>query len=130
MKMKIFIIILLTLLLAGLVTYEEIMVNNSLNLIFEKSIQLQADTSDTEYINNSYVVRQADVISDIWDKYEDRLCFVINHKNIQDMGIQISNLKAYVITNDIEDFKQTIALIVYYTELFRHMVGVSLDGIF
>lgn len=130
MKMKIFIIILLTLLLAGLVTYEEIMVNNSLNLIFEKSIQLQADTSDTEYINNSYVVRQADVISDIWDKYEDRLCFVINHKNIQDMGIQISNLKAYIITNDIEDFKQTIALIVYYTELFRHMVGVSLDGIF
>lgn len=130
MKMKIFIIILLTLLLAGLVTYEEIMVNNSLNLIFEKSIQLQADTSDTEYINNSYVVRQADVISDIWDKYEDRLCFVINHKNIQDMGIQISNLKAYVITNDIEDFKQTIALIVYYTELFRHMIGVSLDGIF
>ena len=130
MKCKVFVIVGLVLMLTGLVVYEEIMVNNSLNLIFEKSIKLQAFTADSEYINNSYVVTEADQIYDIWEDYEDKLSFVINHKNIQDMGIQITNLKAYITTNDIEDFRQTIALIVYYTDLFRHMAGVSLDSIF
>lgn len=127
---KILVVIFLIVFLGALVIYEEINVNSSLNWIYEKAIDLQAYTIDAEHINTTEVLARVENIHEEWKKYENRLCFLINHKNIQDMSTQMIYMKSYVSSDDYEDFTASLALVVHYTDLFRHLIGVSVQGIF
>lgn len=130
MKAKYFIIAFLTLLLAFLVVYEEISVTNSLDVIYEKSVELQAVTIDADHINTSDVLSRVENIYDKWTEYENKLCFLINHKSIQDMATQLTYMKSYVVSDDYEDFTASLALVIHYSNIFRHLMGVSLESVF
>lgn len=125
---KIFLIIFL-LFLTGLVVWEEIMVNQALTTIKDKAEFLQARVYDLKAVDNDEVKNSVKEITEIWDKYENYLCFIVNHKDIEDVGMELARLKANCNVNQYEDFCSSISVILFFTEKYSHIMGVSIQNI-
>ena len=52
------------------------------------------------------------------------------HKDMKEMGIEIQRMIIYSATNQHEEFKASLCLVILYSETFDHFMGISLQNIF
>ena len=64
-----------------------------------------------------------------WNKNENNLCYMVNHKSIQEIGTEISKIKMYVATNDVDALKVSIESIKYYCHSYLHFMGANVHNI-
>ncbi len=65
-----------------------------------------------------------------WANNESGMCFLVNHKNIQEIGTEISKIKAYQLENELTEFRASIESIKSYSQSYLHFMGASLHNVF
>ena len=125
-------IAMLALLLAlfGIIVWEQLSVNSYLDEIRDITDKLTIMVSGNEQINTTQVLEEVDRLEDIWNKHENILCLLANHKDMQELSVEIARMRACVSVNQFEDFKASLSIIIYFSEAYHHFMGISLQNIF
>lgn len=122
------ILILLAVLIAVCVV-EDDLVSSSLSLVDEYCYGIEVAISENDGIKNSDVCTLVDNLEYSWFANEWKLCYVVNHKSIQEIGVEISRLKSYIEEGDEKEFRASLELIKLYREQYEHFMGASLHNI-
>lgn len=64
-----------------------------------------------------------------WTVNESKMCFIVNHKAIEQMGVEIVRLKTYIDEDEPIEFFVSLELIKHYLETFQHFMGASFHNI-
>ena len=123
-------IIIICLFLIGICTFEEILVNTTLDKLHNKSTYMYELYQKSDSANTKELIELTQDLNDYWTKRENALCFFINHKDMHEMGNEITRLISYSKFNLKEEFEASLLLIIYYSEEFHHIMGVSVENIF
>lgn len=120
----------LLLALVGIIVWEQLSVNSYLDEIRDITDKLTIMVSGNEQINTTQVLEEVDRLEDIWNKHENILCLLANHKDMQELSVEIARMRACVSVNQFEDFKSSLSIIIYFSEAYHHFMGISLQNIF
>ena len=128
-KRYIYVLVILAILIAVCVS-EQVLLNKYLNNIETKVVALIEDVKDKEDINTQEIFDKVVDIENDWSSYETVLCFVVNMKDIEDIGIELTKMKIYVVENSASDFKASLALLLYFIDAYRGIMGISFENVF
>ena len=129
--MKKFITILIVvLILAGAVTFEQITINNYLNEIKDMTHELITLTTGTENIQTPEIKEKVDNLKQTWIHHEEVLCIFANHKDMRDLCIEIQKLEGNIEVNQYEDFTASLRVIYHLTDDYHKIMGTSWQNIF
>ncbi len=130
--MKAFHIINLLLIVAFLVVIcvtEELIVSNSLKDIQDRCLMIEQIVERDETLKTMNLVLAVDNLDDNWNKDESKLCFMVHHKNIQEIGQEIAKIKQYIASDDIDAFRVSIESIKMYCHGYLHFMGANLHNV-
>ncbi len=80
-------------------------------------------------IVNGEVASLVDNLEYNWKENENMLCFLVNHKSIEQMAIEIVRLKTYIDEEEPIEFLVSLELIKHYVETFQHFMGANFHNI-
>ena len=93
-----------------------------------EELRLVAETSTD--INTEEIISRTNDLEYYWTKKESVLCTFINHKEIEDIGVEISKLKSAIKENEKHVFVESLNLISFYLKSYEHMIGINAQNIF
>ncbi len=93
-----------------------------------EELRLVAETSTD--VNTEEIISRTNDLEDYWTKKESVLCTFINHKEIEDIGVEISKLKSAIKENEKHVFVESLNLISFYLKSYEHMIGINAQNIF
>ncbi len=73
---------------------------------------------------------KAKELESYWQAKESIICTFVNHKEIEDVGIEINKLQTAVKQNNREAFIESLNLIFFYLDGYEHVIGINLQSIF
>jgi len=122
-------ILVIIVLLAGVCVWEQVMAETYLSTMEEKVYDIIDVVEGKENINTEEIYELVEDMEKEWDSYELSFCFLVNYKDIEDIGIEITKMKIYIVENALTDFKASLAQILYFTDSYRQVMGIALDNI-
>lgn len=131
--MKIFskmMLILIFLFLIFISVFEEIVTSNALSQVHNICFILEEKVEGLEDIRKSEFILIVDNMEYDWLKNESKMCYLVNHKSIQEIGVEIAKMKNYLGENDIKEFKASLEAIKFYSESYLHFMGANFHNIF
>ena len=132
MKSKIFHYInfvFILLVLIGICVAEELIVSSSLQEVHSYCYKIEQLLDDRESLKDMQVVMAVDNLEDVWTKEESLMCFMVNHKNIQEIGQEIVRLKTYITQDEMVEFKVSLEEIKHYCYGYLHFMGASFHNV-
>ena len=57
------------------------------------------------------------------------MCYLVNHKNIQEIGLEISKLKIYQKDDDLKEFEACLNAVKFYSQGYSHFMGASFHNV-
>ena len=127
---KLLCILIITAFLVGCCITEEILVKKTLAEIDKQGNDLYVYALEQENINTDEILAQTRELNQFWLKYEDALCFFVNHKDMHEMGNELIKMISYAKNNIKEEYLTSLELVIYYSSTFHHIMGVSFENIF
>ena len=118
------------LLLVGICIAEDLLVSNALKDVQAECymIENQIEELDDD-LKNMTVVMLIDNLEYNWTENESKLCYLVHHKNIQEIGQEIAKLKSYISSNDSDAFKVSLSSIKSYCHNYLHFMGANWHNI-
>ena len=98
--------------------------------------KLIADTQSikTQIIENSSITENLnEEISDVdefWTSQENILCIMFNHKDMLELGSQITQVKTYISQNDLDNSIIHLDMLIFYINGLKHIIELSYQNIF
>lgn len=129
MKKAIHISIIILFLVAICLT-EQLLYKKFFNETSKKVENLRVIAEISTDINTQEIINLTNDLEDYWTKKESVLCTFINHKDIEDIGVEISKLKSAIKENEKQIFVESINLISFFLESYEHMIGINAQNIF
>lgn len=127
-KKYIYLFIILSFLI-GVCIWEELSINAYLRKVDNEVAVIQTVVADKEEINDYDILLMVENLEELWHKKEGILCIMENHKDIEDIGLEIARLKSTIATNQIEDFNASLSLIRFFTKTYHHVMGSSFQNL-
>lgn len=128
MKRGILVIIIALLLLGGII-WEQIYVNDCIVNIKEKTTNLYNLIFNSEGVVNETIINKTEELDKYWKDKENWLCLVINHKDMEQIGEQITKLTILTKQNDLKQCEYEVELLKYYVEGSEHILCVTFQNI-
>lgn len=122
-------LLIIILFLVGVCIWEDLSVNIYLQQIDDAVAEIQALVADKDAINSYDILMTVENLEEMWIKNENNLCILVNHKDIEDIGMEIARLKSTIATNQIEDFNASLSLVRFFTETYHHVMGTSIQNL-
>lgn len=122
-------LLIIILFLVGVCIWEDLSVNIYLQQIDDAVAEIQALVADKDAINSYDILMMVENLEEMWIKNENNLCILVNHKDIEDIGMEIARLKSTIATNQIEDFNASLSLVRFFTETYHHVMGTSIQNL-
>lgn len=122
-------LLIIILVLVGVCIWEDLSVNIYLQQIDDAVAEIQALVADKDAINSYDILMTVENLEEMWMKNENNLCILVNHKDIEDIGMEIARLKSTIATNQIEDFNASLSLVRFFTETYHHVMGTSIQNL-
>ena len=116
-------------LLAFICIIEEVTVSNSLENIQNRCYKIEQMVDNTDGLKTQEIVLAMDNLEYVWLENESTLCYMVNHKNIQEIGQEIAKAKGYIAGDDVKEFKVCINTIVMYCHSYLHFMGASIHNV-
>ena len=91
--------------------------------------EIQAYVKDKDKLNTSEILFMVENLDEDWKNKENILCMIVNHKDIEDIGLEIARLKSNIATSQVEDFNASLSLIRFYAKTYHHVMGTNLYNI-
>lgn len=117
--------ILIIILLVGICVAEDLVVSNSLKDIQSRCYQLEEIIEVRDDLKNMEIVLAVDNLEYSWLENEESMCFMVNHKNIQEIRQEIAKIKLYIASNDIDAFRVSLEEIKFYCHSYLHFMGAN-----
>ncbi len=130
--MKIFsriVIGLIFLFLIGISVGEEITVSRGLEKAMNDCLYIESISDELDDIRNMDIALAVSDLEYRWTKSESDMCYLVNHKNIQEIGLEISKLKVYQKENDAKEFRASLEAIKFYSQSYLHFMGASIHNV-
>ncbi len=122
-------ILLILLLLVTICVAEDKLVSNALLTIQEYVYEIESAVLKNDGIRNSEVNSLVENLEEKWFNAERNMCYVVNHKSIQEIGVEIVKLKTYIEENDPTEFAVSLELIKLYFEQYQHFMSANFKNI-
>lgn len=121
--------ILILIVLIAICVVEEVLVSRSLSTIHDRVLSIEKVVAMKEDIQNMDIVMEIENLEYYWNQDEKKLCYLVNHKSIQEIGVEIAKLKLYIADNDIPAFKVSLEEIKYYCHSYLHFMGANIHNV-
>ena len=108
---------------------EDVLVNNSLTQTQNDCFLIEQQVEKLDDIQNMEVVMLVENLEYNWTNSESQLCYLVNHKSIQEIGQEIAKMKLYIASNDFAQFEVSVELIKSYCKNYLHFMGASFHNI-
>lgn len=122
-------VILIFFVLVGLCVLEDRLVYISLKQVNDYCYEIEKTIEQKGGIVDGEVASLVDNLEYSWTKNEGNLCFMVNHKSIEQLGQEIVRLKTYIDENEPIEFNVSLEMIKHYVEQFQHFMGASFHNI-
>ena len=122
-------VILILFVLVGLCVLEDRLVYISLKQVNDYCYEIEKTIEQKGGIFDGEVASLVDNLEYSWTKNESNLCFMVNHKSIEQLGQEIVRLKTYIDENEPIEFNVSLEMIKHYVEQFQHFMGASFHNI-
>lgn len=116
--------------LIGICITEQLLYQKYFDETTKKVENLRVIAETSADINTQEIIDLTNDLEDYWTKKESVLCTFINHKDIEDIGVEISKLKSAIKENEKQIFVESINLISFFLESYEHMIGINAQNIF
>lgn len=127
MTKKLITILALVVVLAGIVTWEQVYTDSALNNMIEK-IETLEDELVAENLDGSLNIAQN--ITHIWDENEKIICLFVDFRDIEQIGRQADLVVSHLKNNDFELAKVECNTLQRVVETFRDTVKFDWQNIF
>lgn len=121
-------LIIISLLVTICVT-EDRLVSDSLMEVKDYCYKIEMAAEEAGGITCGDVASLVDNLECAWKKNEGKLCFMVNHKSIEQLGVEIVRLKTYIDEEEDVEFFTSLEIIKHYVETFQHFMGASIHNI-
>ena len=122
-------LVLILLFLIGISVTEEAITSKALKTVNTYCYEIESVIKDKEDIREVDVTVLVDNMQYEWVNDESKLCYLVNHKSIQEIGYEIVKMKNYLSQNDIKEFKASLEAIRFYSEGYLHFMGANLHNV-
>lgn len=119
----------ITIFLIAICCIEDDIVSKSLVRMQSECFEIERLVEEKDNIKNMDIVMEVENLEYTWLQDESNMCYLVNHKNIQEIGQEISKLKLYICENDIEAFKVSLSTIRGYCHSYLHFMGANFHNI-
>ena len=75
-------------------------------------------------------VDDIDNLKDYWEKQENWLCFLFNHRDLSTITDSLNRLNAYTQNNDYDNAICELSLLKEYSSESHHVMGFNIKNIF
>ena len=123
-------IAIIILFLIGMCATEQIISQTYLNDTKGKVDELFEISSLSETVNTEEISAKTNELEEFWRKRESVLCTFINHREIEEIGVEISKLKSALREDEKHVFLESIMLIQFYLRSYQHVLGINFQSIF
>lgn len=123
------VLIFIFLFLVFITVYEEVLTSNSLNKINSYCFVLEEEIEGLDDIRTLKLSLLVDNMQYDWQKDEGMMCYLVNHKSIQEIGAELAKMKNYLGENDVKEFKASLEAIKFYSESYLHFMGANVHNI-
>ena len=117
------------LVIIGLIVLEDVLLSNSLRQVQNDCFKIEREIEDVDSLKNMDICLLVDNLEYDWTEDEEKLCYLVHHKNIQEIGQEISKMKLYISSDDKEAFKVSLSTIRAYCHNYFHFMGASWHNI-
>ncbi len=108
---------------------EDRLVADSLMQVKDYCYRIEMASEEQGGIASGEVASLVDNLETSWKKNEGKLCFMVNHKSIEQLGVEIVRLKTYIDEEEEIEFFTSLEIIKSYVESFQHFMGASFHNI-
>ncbi len=119
----------ITIFLIAICCIEDDIVSKSLVRMQSECFEIERLVEEKDNIKNMDIVMEVENLEYTWLQDESNMCYLVNHKNIQEIGQEISKLKLYICENDVEAFKVSLSTIRGYCHSYLHFMGANFHNI-
>lgn len=116
-------------LLTAICVIEDRLVISSLDRVNRYCYEIESAIEKNGGIVNGEVASLVDNLEYSWEKDESALCFMVNHKSIENLAVEIVRLKTYIDEEEPIEFYVSLDIIKSYVETFQHFMGASFHNI-
>lgn len=116
--------------LIGIITLEQLLTQNYLTETNNLVEQLITISETSENVNTDEIIAKTNELEKFWDKKEKVICTFVNHKEIEDVGVEISKLKSAIEENEKQVYVESINLVAFYLKAYQHIIGINIQSIF
>lgn len=125
---KLISIMIICAILVGICVVEDRVVVDSLKQVDTYCFEIE-EVAKKEGIVSGQVASLVDNLEYNWTENEGKMCFMVNHKSIEQLGIEIVRLKTYINEEEPIEFFVSLKIIQHYVENFQHFMGISFHNI-
>ena len=122
-------LVLIVFLLGGICTIEEVYVSKALKSVQDQCFEIERMVEERDSIKDMEFVLAIDNLEYSWTKNETTLCYMVNHKNIQEIGQEISKIKMYIASDDIDALKVSTQTLRMYCHSYLHFMGANIHNV-
>lgn len=121
--------IIIALLLIFICVAEEFTVSSALQDVQNRCFAIEKIIENDGTLKSSNLVIAVDNLEFRWSEAESDLCYMVNHKNVQEIGQEIIKAKQYISDDNVEEFKVSIELIKFYCHSYLHFMGANIHNV-
>ncbi len=115
--------------LIAICVIEDRLVVTSLAKVNDYCYEIESAIQQNGGIVNGQVANLVDNLEYSWKEDELRLCFMVNHKSVEQLGVEIVRLKTYIDEEEEIEFLVSLEIIKNYVQTFQHFMGASFSNI-
>ena len=128
-KTLIYSVVAIFIFLIAICIIEDLIVTNGVRVVNEQCMAIEELIHDKDDLRDMDIVMAIENLEYDWKKNESMMCYLVNHKNIQEIGVEISKLKGFLDNNEFNDFESSLDAIKYYSHAYLHFMGASLHNV-
>lgn len=108
---------------------EDVVAGVALQALQNDCARVEQLSLEKDDIRDMELALAVDTLEYNWTVNESNLCYLVNHKNIQEVGVEISKLKVYQSENDVKEFRASLEAVKFYAHSYRHFMGANLHNV-
>lgn len=120
----------IVLFLIAICAVEQVLSTNYLKDVETRVDKIYETFASLEDIRNTKLISEMSELENFWTRKESVLCNFVNHKDIEEIGVEINKLHSAITQNDKNQFAQSLNLIKFYLDAYTHVLGISVQNAF
>ena len=123
-------ITIIILLLIAVCVVEQVLADKYLAEVEKRVDTIYENFIALDDINNTKLIAQTNELEEYWTAKESVLCNFVNHKDIEDIGVEINKMQTATKDNNKDQYYESLKLVKFYLKGYKHVIGISIQNIF